>query len=221
MVFGNQGGLFANAMTWWDHSTGSLWSQPNGLAIDGPRSGDQLELLPSSLTTWAGWQAEHPDTLALAVLNPRSGFSLDQLAIVVSFGDEFKAYPFPRVQREQVVNSEVAGVPLAVVSFLGDDGWAIFSRRLDNEIIELEAGDDVVREVGGDRTWDAATGIGLGATDQNLDSLPSLTSFPRDYLRFFQNGVFWLPTGLVPVAGCTWDQGTDAWNLRGLVECGE
>ena len=49
---------------------------------------------------------------------------------------------------------------------------------------------------------------------------------PRDqitpvYLRFFQNGVFWLPTGLVPVAGCTWDQGTDAWNLRGLVECGE
>ena len=87
--------------------------------------------------------------------------------------------------------------------------------------VNLEADDDVVREVDGDRTWDAATGIGLGATDQNLDSLPSLTSFPRDYLRFFQNGVFWLPTGLVPVAGCNWDQGTDAWNLRGLVECGE
>lgn len=206
-------------MTWWDHGTGSLWSQPNGAAIDGPREGDQLELLPSSLTTWADWQAEHPATIALDVENPRSGFSLDQLTVVVSLGNDSIAYPVTRVQREQVVNSEVAGVPLAVVSFLDDTGWSVFSRRLDDEVVELEMRSGVVGEVGGDRLWDPVTGVGLEATDQSLDTLPSLTSFARDYLRFFQNGAFWLPTNVVPVAGCEWDQGTDAWNLRGLVEC--
>ena len=55
-------------MTWWDHETGSLWSQPNGEAIDGPRVGDQLELLPSSLTTWSDWLSVHPESLALLSL---------------------------------------------------------------------------------------------------------------------------------------------------------
>ncbi len=207
-------------MTWWDHETGSLWSQPNGEAIDGPRVGDQLELLPSSLTTWSDWLSVHPESLALDVENPRTGFQLDQLVVIVTLGDDSLAYPFPRVQREQVVNSEVAGVPLAVVSLTGADSWSVLSRTLDDEVIELTARNGALGEVGGDRLWDPATGVALDGGDQNLDSLPSLTSFARDYLRFFQEGAIWLPTGLVPVAGCTWDQGTNAWNLRGLVECG-
>jgi hypothetical protein len=44
--FGNQGGLWGNAMTWFDHATGSVWSQPLGLAIAGPRRGQRLDLLP-------------------------------------------------------------------------------------------------------------------------------------------------------------------------------
>ena len=35
-IFGNQGALFMNAMTWWDHTTGSVWSQVWGRAIEGP-----------------------------------------------------------------------------------------------------------------------------------------------------------------------------------------
>ena len=46
--FGNQGGLWGNAMTWFDHATGSVWSQPLGLAIAGPRRGQRLDLLPLS-----------------------------------------------------------------------------------------------------------------------------------------------------------------------------
>ena len=32
LVFGNQGALWGNAMTWWDHETGTVWSQPLGEA---------------------------------------------------------------------------------------------------------------------------------------------------------------------------------------------
>ena len=40
LMLGNQGALLGNAMTWWDHDTGSVWSQPLGEAVMGPRTGD-------------------------------------------------------------------------------------------------------------------------------------------------------------------------------------
>ena len=46
-VFGNQGALYKGAMTWFDHETGSIWSQPLGKAVVGPRSGVSLNLMPS------------------------------------------------------------------------------------------------------------------------------------------------------------------------------
>jgi hypothetical protein len=52
VVFGNQGDLYMNAMTWWDHDTSSVWSQPTGEAILGPLKGERLELVPSTLTEW-------------------------------------------------------------------------------------------------------------------------------------------------------------------------
>jgi len=65
-VFGNAGTLYMNAMTWYDHMTQSIWSQPWGRAIEGSLEGVQLNVLPSQVTTWENWKAEHPDTLALA-----------------------------------------------------------------------------------------------------------------------------------------------------------
>ena len=42
-TFGNQGGLFLQAMVWWDHETESFWSQPTGLGIVGEYAGVRLE----------------------------------------------------------------------------------------------------------------------------------------------------------------------------------
>ena len=65
VVLGNQGALFKDAMTWWDHDTGSVWSQTRGEAILGPRSGYRLESLRFTVTVWASWRRDHPGTLAL------------------------------------------------------------------------------------------------------------------------------------------------------------
>ena len=64
-VFGNQGALYRGAMTWYDHATGSVWSQPLGMAIAGPQAGRLLPLLPAQFTTWGQWRAAHPQTLLL------------------------------------------------------------------------------------------------------------------------------------------------------------
>ena len=66
LIFGNQGALFRNAMTWWDHDTGSVWSQTLGEAILGPLAGKQLEPVPSTLTLWVAWRRVWPGTLVLA-----------------------------------------------------------------------------------------------------------------------------------------------------------
>ncbi|KAA3656338.1 MAG: DUF3179 domain-containing protein [Chloroflexi bacterium] len=46
-VFGNAGALFQNAMTWYDHDTSSIWSQPWGRAIQGEQKGVELRLAPA------------------------------------------------------------------------------------------------------------------------------------------------------------------------------
>ena len=53
-IFGNQGALFMRAMTWWDHKTESIWSQPWGMAIDGPLEGTRLKLIPARQPTGLG-----------------------------------------------------------------------------------------------------------------------------------------------------------------------
>jgi len=46
----------------YDDPTGSRWSQLLAEAICGPRAGESLETLPSTVATWGEWRADHPDT---------------------------------------------------------------------------------------------------------------------------------------------------------------
>lgn len=50
----------------YDKSTESLWSQVKGEAVTGPLTGTELEVLPSTLTTWKKWYKQHPNTQVLS-----------------------------------------------------------------------------------------------------------------------------------------------------------
>ena len=52
-------------MTWWDHETDSVWSQPIGTAIQGSYRGTRLVMIPAAVVPWGTWRAEHPETLVL------------------------------------------------------------------------------------------------------------------------------------------------------------
>jgi hypothetical protein len=193
-VFGNQGALFGNAMTWWDHDTGSVWSQPLGEAILGPRKGEKLALLPSTLTTWDAWRGAHPDTLALDVRGGRSGFDLSRMAIVIDLGTETVAYSIPRLREVGVVNDVIAGLEVAVVIDPDEPNrWVAFSRKLDNEVVVLGIGPDGLYDTVTGTTFDSF--LGLGGTgplaDQDLSRLPAFTTFPEDYPTFFPGQRFW------------------------------
>lgn len=63
--FGVSGLLWRNDLVMYDEATESLWSQILATAINGERTGDTLDLVPSTLTTLGKWRADHPNTLVL------------------------------------------------------------------------------------------------------------------------------------------------------------
>ena len=192
--FGNQGGLWGNAMTWFDHATGSVWSQPLGLAIAGPRRGRRLELLPSLLTSWGAWREAYPHTMALNVRGGRSGFDLASMVIVVELEGAAVAYPVPALRSTGVINDELAGVPLAAVADpRSPERWNVFSRRTGSGVVELAVHERGIHDPRSDTVWDPTTGLVRSGPPgaQPLLRIPALTSFPRDFLTFWPQGRFW------------------------------
>ena len=203
LIFGVQGALFLNAMTWWDHATGSIWSQPLGEAIAGPLEGETVELFPSEFTTWGSWREAHPESVALDGPGAPTGFDLGDLFIVVDFDEEARAYPVSDLRQVGVVNDVVAGVEIAVVSDPTDpDRWAVFSRRVAGEVVELEISGDVLRDRVTGTTFHPARGLGLEGDlrDKILIHLPALTTFPGGgptkvpiFDAFWPDGTIWRP----------------------------
>ena len=104
------------AMTWWDHKAGSVWSQPWGMAIDGPLKGTQLDLIPAGVVPWATWLAEHPDTLALVVPGGRyikRSFH-DRFVVGIALAEYAKAYPFKSASEEGLINDRIGPFPVVV-----------------------------------------------------------------------------------------------------------
>jgi len=189
--FGNQGHLWQNAMTFYDHATGSIWSQPIGEAILGPMKGTRLELLPSTLTSWDSWVAEHPDTLALDAPGEPSSYRLSDMLLVIEFSEEAIAYPFPALRGRRVVNDAVGGVDLAITLEEGElSAWSVFGRSVRGQTLTLRwEGTDLVDEETG-TTWDSVTGFGVDGelSGESLPLLPALTVFPADFDSFWPDG---------------------------------
>ncbi len=91
--FGVSGKLWRSDLVMYDELSDSLWSQLMATAIRGPRTGERLSVLPSTLTTWGEWQRIHPGTKVL-LPPPRSGTvqdysrSFDYFSPKYSHGEE-------------------------------------------------------------------------------------------------------------------------------------
>ena len=77
--FGVSGYLWRSDLVMYDTVTESLWSQIAATAINGPQTGANLTLVPSSLTTWGAWRADYPETRVLRP-PPESGTITDARA---------------------------------------------------------------------------------------------------------------------------------------------
>ena len=196
-VFGNFGGLYMNAMTWWDHKTESVWSQPWGRAIQGELKGVELFLLPSQLTTWGQWKAEHPGTL---VMNTgynrltvfRQTFNPD-FVIGLILAEQAKAFAYRHVEAAGVVNDFVGDIPVLV--WAADNNFHAYIRQVDDRVLtfRLEGGELVDEETGS--TWDPGRGLATSGplTGQGLQSVPSSSAYDWAWLDFYPDSAFYSP----------------------------
>lgn len=68
-IFGSSGLLYRSNKLMFDRQTKSLWNQFTGEPVAGPlaRSGIALEIRPNTITSWADWRSQHPDSKVLSL----------------------------------------------------------------------------------------------------------------------------------------------------------
>lgn len=194
IVLGNQGALCNEAMTWWDHDTGSVWSQPTGEAIAGPRRGKSLELVPSTLTTWRSWRERHPQTIALKQRARPGHYRLGELMIGVTVLGDTAGYSVERIRDAGTVNDEVGGTPIAVTIDPADpDTWTVVSRLLGDRVVSLVRRDDAIADADTGEVWshgpDGALHTERG--ESRLGPLPAFTVHPKDFHGIWPAGRIW------------------------------
>jgi hypothetical protein len=114
-TFGTSGLLYRSNKLMFDRATRTLWSNLTGEALLGPLAVDAAALsqLPLTLTTWAAWRRDNPDTTAMVVdpeLARRHGYDYSPGAADVRRAGV--AFPVPRRDSRLPDREEVYGVSL-------------------------------------------------------------------------------------------------------------
>ena len=196
-TFGNAGSLFMNAMTWYDHETGSIWSQPWGRAIQGELKGVQLNLLPFQLTTWANWRDAQPDTLVMMndvnrLGGRRQGFQTDFVVGLV-LAEDAKAYYYEDALEARVINDTLGDIP--IVLWTSDEIFYAYVREVDGSVLTFKADGDMLVDEETNSTWDPTRGLATSGPLQGegLRAVPSLSSFDWAWEDFYPDSEFYIP----------------------------
>ena len=207
LTFGNQGALFKNAMTWWDHGSRSIWSQPWGTAIAGPMEGAALKLLPASVVPWGTWLAEHPQTTVMMDDLHRAGRftpvvrGKDDFVIGVALQDSATAYPYGLASERRVINDRLGEHPIVVFVNPQTRDIKIYLRKVGTKDsagaspLELEFENDggqiVDAQTGS--AWDTMRGVATQGPLKGtpLQQIPYVTSFDWAWRDFFPHSSFY------------------------------
>ena len=157
-TFGTSGLLYRSNKLMFDRRTRTLWANLTGEPVLGPLAAEPrpLEMLPLTVTTWAAWRRDHPDTTVLALEADRGwrhGYdyrpgAADARRAGVSFpvparsrllpdqeevyglrlGGAVKAYPVRALAAAGVVNDTLGGEPVVLHSEAGSGAVRAFRR---------------------------------------------------------------------------------------------
>ncbi len=189
-----------NAMTWYDHQTESVWSQVWGQAIAGPLKGTTLRLIPASMTTWAAWKADHPDTLAMT--NDKTGFfnrqekPRDNWVVGVVIGADSKAFYYTALVREGVVNDYVGPYPVVLTADKETRSVHVYLRQVNNRelTLALDAGGEYLVDTQNPAdAWSVSRGLPRDrpAGEPPLLPVPYISSFDWAWSDFHPGSEFY------------------------------
>ncbi len=196
-TFGNAGALYMNAMTWWDHDTKSIWSQPVGRAIDGQRAGIELFLLPSELTTWSNWLNKHPDSLLMSSQLDRLGGRPQPLdpdfVIGLVLGEEARAYYVKDVTDAGVINDRLGATPVLI--WATGEAAGAYGRLVENKPLTFSLVNGRLRDEQTGSSWDPTRGLAVAGPLRGtaLRRLPTLTAYDWAWRDFYSQSEIYEP----------------------------
>ncbi len=209
LSFEHTGWLWHNAFLLYDVGTESVWHHQTGRAMAGELRGAALPRLPSVLTTWAAWTAEHPDTLVLPKTLVREGgdttrdvYAERNASLTVGLGLDVpdaaaRLYPLASIAAGNPVHDEIDDTPVVIALDLETNAAYAFDRRVDGETLSftltrLEDGRPGLAEQGGTRVWSLVSG--RPADGPQSSTLAAVLSSRWDQLawqRQHPDGVVW------------------------------
>ena len=151
LTFGISGMLYKANVLMYDRQTESLWSQVRREAVAGPLTGTELDVLPSTLTTWEKWRKRFPNTEVLSLdtgydrdysedpyadyyasqagffsfFTPGPGEEEKALVVGVNLKDEARAYAMEALRHKQVITDTLAGEKLTLTYHSATDRISI------------------------------------------------------------------------------------------------
>jgi hypothetical protein len=192
LLFGNAGGLYKNAMTWYDHKTVSIWSQPTGEVLAGPLEGTKLSGLPFQLTTWGNWSETYPDSLLMAndldrLGNRRQTFS-ENFLIGVELGEFAKAYAYTQVESKVIIEDQLGDFPILI--WAEDQDYRVFLRKTSEIELNFSYDQGVLKDQQTGSVWNPRLGLAQEGDlkGEVLQQLPSFSIWSEYFRDFFPDG---------------------------------
>ena len=234
--FGTTGNLRNSDLVMYDRQTFSWWQQFTGEAIVGDMTGTKLKVLPSQIIAWSDFKAAHPDSDVLSRntghvrnygRNPYAGydsinsspFALPPFArdiddrlvpmervVAIELNGQDTAYPFSQLREIEVVNDEVAGVPIVVFwregtkSTFGDNGadtgsTGVFLRELDGELLTFDVADEGFEDQETGSAWNLLGEAVAGPLDgAQLERVVAAEHFWFAWVVFKPDTTIWSPS---------------------------
>lgn len=202
LTFEVSGLLFNGAMVMTDRETESNWSQIMLKALEGDMTGTPLELLASNQMTWAEWQTTHPNTTlvldpraperspsswAIPVLPSGNEINLDSMygyVVGISTTDDVSAYAIDAIERDGLVLTDEAPLPLLLVA-LGEKGAvAVWDRRVSDQTLTFFREDNQLIDHETQSVWDPQTGQSLSGPLAG-EQLTSVSGWVTDWRGWF------------------------------------
>ena len=127
----------------------SLWSQMQGEAVAGKRTGQQLSLLPHQLVTWQEWTDAYPDT---QVLSNKTGHGREYKGNIYQgyFDGDNLMFPINHLDKRLPMKQPVLGL----FSNGASKAYPLALMKKGFEISDEVGGESVtLKKLGGDRVW--------------------------------------------------------------------
>lgn len=142
LEFGTSGKLYNSNLVMYDRTTNSLWSQAMSQGIVGKLAGIKLERIPFDVAYWKEWKQLFPDSKVIStdtgstrpygadpygdyytngdvlfpVLNRDDRLGLKEIVVGFENNGQYKAYKLQEIENKKVINDQVNGKPIALLS---------------------------------------------------------------------------------------------------------